>query len=121
MLNVLERTVGKTLRHMNYYVQVACKKSFSNCECKQARLRWARERRYWNKFVLRKKIFVDEMKLTIGQGAGRSLVQCPPGAALEDRYLEPSFPDDKSTSAKIHRASDAQALCPDVSNVVFAS
>jgi len=48
-------------------------------------------------FVWRKKIFVDEMKLTIGQGGGRSLVRLPSGTALEDRYLEPSFPDDKTT------------------------
>ena len=37
------------------------------------------------------------MKLTIGQGGGRSLVRRLPGTDLEDRYLEPSFPDDKTT------------------------
>lgn len=42
-------------------------------------------------------MFVNEMKLTIGQGGGRSLVQRLPETALEDCYLEPSFPDDKTT------------------------
>lgn len=96
-LNVSERTVGETLRQMNFYVHVARKKPFLNHERKQERLRWARERRNWNNFVWRKKIFVDEMKLTIGQGGGRSLVRRPPGTALENRYLEPAFSDEKTT------------------------
>jgi len=96
-LNVSERTVGEILRCMNFYVHVVRKKAFLNYEPKQERLRWARERRNWNNCVWRKKIFVDEMKLTIGQGGRRSLVRCPPGTALEDHYLEPSFPDGKTT------------------------
>jgi len=73
-LNVSERTVGESLRCMNIYVHVACKKPFLNYECKQERLRRAEERRNWNNFVCRKKIFLNEMKLRIGQGGGRSLV-----------------------------------------------
>ena len=96
-LNVSERTVGETLRCMNFYVHVARKKPFLNYERKWERLRWARERRNWNNFVWRKKIFVDKMKLTIGQGGGKSMVRRPPGTALEDRYLEPLFPDNKTT------------------------
>lgn len=37
------------------------------------------------------------MKLTIGQGGGRSLVPCPPETAPENRYLESSFSHDKTT------------------------
>ena len=42
-------------------------------------------------------ILVNKMKLTIGQGGGRFLVQRPPQTALEDHHLEPSFLDDKTT------------------------
>ena len=52
---------------MNFYVHVTHKKPFLNYERKQERLLWARERRNWNNFDWRKKIFVDEMKLTIGK------------------------------------------------------
>ena len=82
---------------MNLYVHVTHKKSFLNSERKRERLHWARERRNCDNFDSRKKIFVDEMKLTIGQGGGRFLVWRPPGTALENCYLEASFPDDKTT------------------------
>ncbi|KAG0638137.1 hypothetical protein HOY80DRAFT_1048950 [Tuber brumale] len=82
---------------MDFHVHIACKKPFINYECKHDHSRWARERWNWNKFDWRKKIFSDEMKLTIGQGGGRSVVRRPPGTTLEDRYIEPSFPDDKTT------------------------
>jgi len=82
---------------MNFYVHVAPKKPFFNYERKWERLRWARERRNLNNCLWRNKIFVDEMKLTIGQGGGRSLVRRPSGTALEHHYHEPSFADDKTT------------------------
>ena len=50
-LKVSERTVGETLRQMNFYVHVARKKPFLNHERKRERLCWARERRNWNNFV----------------------------------------------------------------------
>ena len=37
-LNMLESTVGKTLRQINLYVHVTRKKPFLNYECKQERL-----------------------------------------------------------------------------------
>ena len=40
-LNVSERTVGETLRCMNFYVHVARKKPFLNYEHKRERLHWA--------------------------------------------------------------------------------
>ena len=55
-LNVSERTLGETLRHMNFYVHVVRKKPFLNYERKRERLRWARERRNWNNFVWRKNL-----------------------------------------------------------------
>ena len=59
--------MGVTLQQMNFYVHVTHKKLFLNNERKQERLLWAREWRNWNNFDWRKKIFVDEMKLTIGK------------------------------------------------------
>jgi len=44
-----------------------------------------------------KKVLLDKMKLTIGQGGGRSLVPCLPGRSLENRYLEPFFPADMTS------------------------
>lgn len=97
-LNCAPKTVARVLHGLDYHLRVPRKKPFLSRETKRKRLLWARERRHWTRADWRMRFFTNECKVEAGVGGSQFKVRRKPGTELENRYLQTSFPGERTSA-----------------------
>lgn len=90
-------TATRRLKEVDLVSRYKRKKPFLSKAHKEARLEWARTYQNWTPEDWSKVIFSDECLIRVGVDTRRQRVIRPPGAALDERYLQPTFKSGRVT------------------------
>src|SRR5579859_6472101 len=91
------KTATRRLKEVDLVSWYKYYKPYLSKEHKQARLEWAHKYENWTIEDWKKVVFSDECLMHVGVDSHRQRVLRPPGTALEERYLQPTFKSNRVT------------------------